>query len=103
MTQPHEWGRIKALFSAALEVPSHTRAAWIAAHCGDDEALRAELESLLESHDHPHRVFEDSPMVESDVHAEVEDDLPAGYRIGPYRIDRLIGRGGMGAVYHATR
>ena len=44
---PERWARVKALFTAALERPPQTRAAYLAEACGDDEALRQEIEALL--------------------------------------------------------
>ena len=45
------WNRIKALFSDAISQPPAERAAFLAEACGADEALRREVESLLEGHD----------------------------------------------------
>ncbi len=43
-----------------------------------------------------------SPAAETSPQSQ-EHRLAAGHQVGPYRIDRLIGRGGMGIVYAATR
>jgi hypothetical protein len=45
------WERVIALCHAAIGRPSSERAAFSAAQCGGDEALRAEVESLLAAHD----------------------------------------------------
>ena len=42
-----DWGRIDELFDAALRVPVGERSDWLAAHCADAPALRAEVERLL--------------------------------------------------------
>ena len=44
---PERWERIAHLYQAALEQPSEARAAWLAAACRDDSALRGEVESLI--------------------------------------------------------
>jgi serine/threonine protein kinase/tetratricopeptide (TPR) repeat protein len=99
--------RVKQLFSAALECPPHELPAFLCS-VGEDD-LRSEVESLLRS-------FEiDGDFLESSVfslsaaniasgvlQAEPERSM-AGHRIGPYRLIREIGRGGMGAVYLAVR
>jgi|KBSMisStandDraft_5_1062788.scaffolds.fasta_scaffold2545868_2 serine/threonine-protein kinase len=48
---PERWEQIAHLYQAALEQPSDARAAWLAEACGDDSALRQELESLIARED----------------------------------------------------
>ena len=43
------WQQVKALFEAAVERPPVERAAFLAAATGGDDALRREIESLLDS------------------------------------------------------
>jgi hypothetical protein len=55
---PERWGRVKALFHAALEKDPVDRAAFLKSSCGDDAEVRAEVQSLLESSEkkrHPNR------------------------------------------------
>ena len=44
------WPRVKALFQAAIEQPVPDRKAFVAARAGEDEDLRREVESLLDSY-----------------------------------------------------
>ena len=46
---PERWEQIKDLFGSALEREPGERSAFLREACGEDESLRAELESLLAS------------------------------------------------------
>ena len=83
---------LEDMFGAAMELPAAEREVFLAAHCAEDTALRRELKSLLE--------FADG--AEGFV-SSVIDDVRGRDRIGPYRIEREIGAGGMGTVYLAVR
>ncbi len=82
------WQRVKEIVGDALELERDARSAFLLRACGEDSTLRREVETLLRGDD-------------SDA-AFLELDHPPD-RIGPYRIVREIGRGGMGAVYLAER
>ena len=72
--------------------------------CRGDESLRRELESLL-AYDAPDQRLVDIPadfVASCSDNGESDPDM-AGRRIGPYRLIRLIGHGGMGAVYLGVR
>ena len=47
---PERWREIERLYHAALERSAEERAAFLTEACGDDGALRREVESLLEYH-----------------------------------------------------
>jgi serine/threonine-protein kinase len=93
------WTKVRAILERALEQEGDQRAAWLARECGDDAQLRSEVESLLASEPGT-RAFE--PPTRSDVARAIED-RNLGRRVGPYVIERLLGAGGMGAVYLARR
>jgi hypothetical protein len=42
-----DFATVRAIFEAALELPRPARDAFVAERCGDDPALRAEVEQLL--------------------------------------------------------
>jgi eukaryotic-like serine/threonine-protein kinase len=103
------WARAKALFSEAVARPASERGAFLAEACGNDEALRTEVEALLHAHDAAGDLFErrDTPVVSALARAGVPAASPlpatlqAGRRLGPYEIVERIGAGGMGQVYRA--
>lgn len=99
---PERWHQINQLFHCALDHECGQRAAFLAATCGDDEALRAEVESLVASHEQAESFIEQDV---SDVAAELlagdQTQLEAGQRLGHYTITALLGAGGMGEVYLA--
>jgi non-specific serine/threonine protein kinase/serine/threonine-protein kinase len=94
------WQHLDELFHAAVAVPPDERSR-ILATCAD-ASLRAELEDLLAAHDRAGGFIEAPAVATPGVWPEGGTSR-AGQRVGPYRIVREIGRGGMGAVYLAER
>ncbi len=99
------WPQIEAILAEALEREPGARAAYVDAACGADAALRAEVAGLLAA-DRGDTGFLEEPAAVFGARLLVDDEPGAGPgvdRIGPYRIDREVGRGGMGVVYLASR
>jgi serine/threonine protein kinase/Tfp pilus assembly protein PilF len=101
MTQ-ERFARLERLFEQASALDPDARARFLAAECGDDPDLRREVEALLAANAETDRGF--AQMIGRAVRDALESGIDiAGRRIGPYRIVRTIGQGGMGAVYLAER
>lgn len=92
-----QWERLEELFAAAVDLPSGLRASFVEQETGGDSELRLELEALLE-HD---------GRAKGRIGQAIRSATPplewTGRRVGPYRIVREIGRGGMGLVFEAVR
>jgi Flp pilus assembly protein TadD/predicted Ser/Thr protein kinase len=104
--------RLWDLFDRAADLPPGEQQALLDAACPDDPALRAEVERLLADDarlrtERGGAPFLDSPVVRPATPAALAPTLAAGpalpARIGHYRVVRLLGEGGMGAVYEAEQ
>ncbi|MEM1093811.1 MAG: protein kinase [Bacteroidota bacterium] len=94
---PDRWSTLRALFDELAELPPDARGAHLDA-ADIDDAMRAELLALLAADDTPADLLN---ATQPGLRLAATPPMPEA--LGPYRIDTLIARGGMGAVYRAHR
>ncbi len=123
---PQRWTQVRQIFEEAVERTPPEREAYLRVVCTGDEALRHEVDSLLASHEDSGGDFLETPAANlprtllfgptigggTQPNPDIPTlpysdsdpgDYPEGYRVGHYQLIRCLGRGGMGAVWAATR
>jgi serine/threonine-protein kinase len=99
---PERWQQINELYHDAVELDANRRASFLAQACAGDAGLRDEVESLIASHDQVESfISEPALKVAARVLAEDQATSLVGQRFSHYRIESLLGAGGMGEVYLA--
>lgn len=98
-----EWQSIKDIFNEALELKAAERENFVREKCRDHPERLDELLSLLQAHEQEGPLDRPIQSIKKSVFTDEMPGQMSDKKIGPYRIIRELGRGGMGMVYLAER
>src|SRR5258705_4569011 len=97
-----QWKKVEAVLQEAIDCPPQDRASFLNAACAGDRQLLDEATSLINAYNEAGDFIE-QPAISQDAHILVGSDIvdKIGHEIGPYKIVKRLGAGGMGEVYLA--
>lgn len=99
---PERWATLTELLGAALERPANERGVYLDQACAKDPTLREEVELLLEAYERS-QATERFSRGALDLIPMAFPEAPPASSVGPYRLLKEVGRGGMGSVWLAER
>jgi len=92
------WRKVRQLFFRGLEIPPEERRIFLQRCCKGDEALMNYVLSLLRAHDRSGSILDTPKTVKPDPSSTFAE---GEVLLNRFRIERLLGQGGMGVVYEA--
>ena len=99
--QSERWRTCTDIFHAALERAPDERDAFVEESCAGDAELRRQVELLLKYHEEAGEFIASPAMTQAPELLREDPDALIGQHLGSYRIDGVLGMGGMGVVYLA--